>query len=130
MTYLLFKNIHTIAALITFAGFVLRGCWMIAESDRLQHRMTRTAPHVVDTALLLSGIAMLLLLAINPFAHDWLLAKFTGLVGYVLLGTVAIRRGATRWIRIVAFGAAVAVFAYIVGVALTKSATSWLAYLA
>lgn len=130
MSYLLIRNLHSLAALLTISGFMLRGYWMITGSDRLTHRMTRTVPHVVDTIFLLSGIAMLLMLSLNPFTQNWLLAKFAGLIVYILLGTIAIRRGSTMQIRKIAFIAALAVFAYIVGVALTKSAESWLAYLA
>lgn len=128
MAYLLLKNLHTIAAAVTITGFVLRGYWMVTASNRLQDRITRVAPHIVDTIFLLSGVAMLLMLSMNPFVHAWLLAKFAGLIAYVVLGSVAIRRGSTRRIRIVAFVAAVSVFAYIVGVAISKSAASWWAY--
>lgn len=129
MTYLLLKNLHTLSAMATITGFIVRGYWMMTESEKLQHRLTRIAPHVVDTVFLLSGIAMLAMLSLNPFAHNWLLAKFTGLIAYILLGTVAIRRGSTMQIRTVAFVAALSVFAYIVGVALAKSPASWLKYL-
>jgi len=129
MTYLLLKNIHALAALLSITGFVIRGYWMMTVSDKLQTRFTRVAPHVVDTVFLLSGVAMLMILSLNPIAHSWLLAKFAGLIIYILLGTIAIRRGSTLQIRTVAFVAALSVFAYIVGVALSKSAASWLAYL-
>jgi len=129
MSYWLIKNLHTLAALLTISGFMLRGYWMVTGSDRLQHRVTRTVPHIVDTIFLLSGIAMLAMLSLNPLSQAWLLAKFAGLIAYILLGTIAIRRGSTPQVRKVAFVAALAVFAYIVGVALSKSATSWLAYL-
>ena len=129
MSYWLIKNLHTLAALLTISGFMLRGYWMVTGSDRLQHRVTRTVQHIVDTIFLLSGIAMLAMLSLNPLSQAWLLAKFAGLIAYILLGTIAIRRGSTPQVRKVAFVAALAVFAYIVGVALSKSATSWLAYL-
>ena len=128
MTYLLIKNLHTLAAIVTITGFILRGYWMMTGSNKLQYRVTRIAPHVVDTVFLLSGIAMLVMLSLNPLAQSWLLAKFAGLVLYILLGTVAIRRGSTLQIRTVAFAAALSVFAYIIGVALSKSPASWLAY--
>lgn len=129
MSYGLIKNLHTLAALLTISGFMLRGYWMVTGSDRLTHRITRTVPHIVDTIFLLSGIAMLAMLSLNPLSQGWLLAKFTGLIVYILLGTIAIRRGTTLQIRKVAFVVALAVFAYIVGVALSKSAISWLAFL-
>jgi uncharacterized membrane protein SirB2 len=66
---------------------------------------------------------------LNAFSQPWLLAKFAGLVAYIVLGVFALRRGPTMQIRIVAFVGAIAVFAYIIGVALTKSPTSWLNFL-
>jgi uncharacterized membrane protein SirB2 len=102
---------------------------MMTQSDRLQRRMTRIAPHVIDTVFLLSGVALVFMLHMNAFSQPWLLAKFVGLIVYIVLGTFAIKRGATMQIRVIAFVGALAVFAYIVGVALTKSPASWLALL-
>jgi uncharacterized membrane protein SirB2 len=127
MTYLILKNLHVLAAATTISGFLLRGYWMLTESDKLQHRVTRVAPHIVDTVFLLSGLAMIWLLGMNPFTQPWLLAKFTGLIAYVLLGTIALKRGRTRQIRAIAGVGAVSVFAYIGGVAFTKSPFSWIA---
>ena len=58
------------------------------------------------------------------------LAKFVGLIGYIVLGIFALKLGATPHIRIVAFVGALAIFAYIVGVALAKSPASWLKLMA
>ena len=71
---------------------------------------------------------MLYLLSMNPFTQTWLLAKFGGLIAYILLGTIAIKRGPTLQIRVIAAVAAVSVFCYIVGVALSRSVVSWLAF--
>jgi len=127
MTYILIKHLHMLFAGLTITGFVVRGYWMMTGSDKLQHPVTRILPHIADTIFLLSGIAMLVLLSLNPLSQSWLLAKFTGLVLYILFGTLAIRRGPTREIRIIAFVAALSMFAYVVGVALAKSPASWLA---
>jgi uncharacterized membrane protein SirB2 len=129
MSYLFLKNIHTLLALLTISGFVLRGYWMMTDSGRLQQRTTRIAPHILDTVFLASGIAMLVLLSLNPLSQSWLLAKFAGLIAYILLGSVAIRRGPTQQVRVLAFVGALSVFAYVVGVALSKSPASWLACL-
>ena len=126
MTYLILKAIHIVAAMTTISGFLLRGYWMLTESDKLQHRVTRIVPHVVDTVFLLSGIAMVWMLHLNAFTQPWLIAKFTGLIAYILLGTIAIKRGRTPQIRVIAMVGAVSIFAYIAGVALTKSPFSWL----
>lgn len=119
-----------ITGVVTISGFVLRGYWMMTQSDKLQLKVTRITPHIIDTLFLLSGIALVWMLHLNAFAEPWLLAKFTGLIGYIVLGTFAIKRGPTLQIRIIAFVGALAVFAYIVGVALVKSPASWLKLLA
>ena len=125
MMYLFLKHTHMIAAAATFSGFVLRGYWMLIESDKLQQRLVRIAPHIVDTVFLLSGAAMIWILNLNPFTQLWLMAKFTGLIAYILLGTIAIKRGPTKQIRAIALVGALSVFAYIAGVAISKSPLSW-----
>ena len=102
---------------------------MIVESDWLDRRATRIAPHIIDTLFLATGIGMLVTISLNPFSQPWLMAKFAGLMLYVLLGTVAIKRGSSRVVRIAAFIAALATFAYIVCVGLTRSTLSWIAFL-
>lgn len=129
LTYLLIKSLHMITAIATISGFILRGYWMMIQSDKLQMKLVRIAPHVIDTLFLLSGIALLTLLQLNVLSEPWLLAKFTGLVGYIVLGAYAIKRGPTLQIRIIAFIGALSLFAYIVGIALTKSPASWVVFL-
>lgn len=129
MTYFVLKNVHVLAAMTTISGFLLRGYWMIIGSEKLQHRVTKIVPHVVDTVFLLSGVAMVWLLHLDPFRQPWLIAKFSGLLVYILLGTIAIKRGRTPQIRLIALVGAVSVFAYIAGVAITKSPLSWMRFL-
>lgn len=126
--YAVLKNVHILCAALTIAGFVLRGYWMMTSSALLDRRLTRTLPHIVDTIFLLSGIGMLLTLSLNPLTQSWLIAKFVGLIAYIVLGMVALRRGPTLASRQLAFLGALAVFAYIVGVALSHSPLSWGAY--
>lgn len=130
MLYWGIKSLHFIMAVATILGFMLRGYWMMTESDRLQLKITRIAPHIIDTIFLLSGIALVFMLHLNVFTQPWLLAKFAGLIIYIVLGSIALKRGATRQIRVVAFVAALAVFGYIVGVATAKSPASWLSLFA
>ena len=127
--YMLLKYTHAVLAIVTISGFLLRGVWMIRDSALLSHRITRIAPHVLDTLFLLTGIVMVQILALPVMQSPWLLAKFAGLVAYIVLGAIALRRGPTREIRMVAFVGAVSMFAYVLGVALSRSPASWLAYL-
>lgn len=127
--YLTLKFIHVTCAMLTIAGFILRGYWMMSDSAWSQHRFTRIAPHVIDTLFLASAIALVFELKFQLLQQNWLLAKIAGLIAYIVLGLFALRLGRTLQARAVAFFAAVAVFAYIVGVAVSKSVGSWLAYL-
>ncbi len=125
--YQTLKIIHVGAAILTISGFMLRGMWMISGSPNLGRPLVRIAPHVIDTIFLLSGIALILTLRLPVLTQPWLLTKFAALVVYILLGTIALRRGKTVRVRVTAFLLALATFAYIVGVALSKSLLSWLA---
>jgi uncharacterized membrane protein SirB2 len=59
--------------------------------------------------------------------RGWLPAKIFGLVLYIVLGTVAIKRGRSAGARTAAGIAALAVLAWIVSVALSKSPWGFLA---
>jgi uncharacterized membrane protein SirB2 len=120
MSYLILKNLHVGAVAVSFSLFVLRGLWMLGAPHRLQTRWVRIVPHVVDTLLLASAIALAVLTVQYPFSQPWLTAKVLGLFVYILLGMVALRRGPTLGRRALAWLSALAVFAYIVVVALTR----------
>lgn len=117
--YLVAKSIHVGCAVLSLAGFGLRGALMLAGSRRLETRFARVAPHVVDTLLLVSALWLAWLLDQYPFVQGWLTAKVVGLVAYIGFGIVALRRGRSRGVRKAAFAGAVVSAAYIVSVALT-----------
>ena len=119
--YAFLKATHVACVALSYLGFVVRGVWMMRGSAWLQKRWVRIAPHVVDTLLLASAVGLAVLLRLNPAAHPWLAAKIIALVIYIVLGTIALRRGRTRATRIGAWVGAQAVFFYIVAVALTRS---------
>ena len=81
----------------------------------------RIAPHVNDTLLLAAAIALAVLSRQYPFAEGWLTAKVLGLVAYIGIGTVAMRPGRPRHVRVAAWAAGLGVLAYIVGVAVTRN---------
>lgn len=125
--YDLLKTVHVACVAASIAFFVVRVGWMLAGSQRLQRRWVRILPHFVDTALLASAIALAVLIRDVPGTRGWLTAKVVGLVVYIVLGTIALKRGRTRRIRLAAFIGAIAVYAYIVSVAVTKSPAGFLA---
>lgn len=121
MSYLALKHVHMTFAVLSGALFLIRGLWMLAESNYLQQRWVRIAPHIVDTLLLASAIGLALWSSQYPGQSPWLSAKLVALVAYVGLGTVALKRGRTRQVRALAFVGALACFAYILAVAVTKN---------
>lgn len=123
------KLIHIGTAILTISGFVLRGYWMLSGSPKLQLKLVKIAPHIVDTVFLLSGIALIVTLNLPVLSQNWLLMKFVALVAYIVLGVIALR-GKSMRSRTIAFVLALATFLYIVGVALSKSTASWITVLA
>ena len=126
-SYTILKAVHLATAAASITLFALRGGWMIAAPERLRLRWVRIVPHVIDTLLLASAIALAIMIRKYPGTHGWLTAKVVALLAYIVLGSIALKRGRTLKLRIAAFVAALATFAYIVWVAITKSPAGFLA---
>ena len=122
MDYSAIKQLHIACAALSGSLFLLRGIWMLRDSSMLQRRWVRVVPHVVDTLLLTSAIFLVVFSGQYPFAQGWLTAKVLALLVYIVLGIVALRLGRSKALRGWAFIAALAVFAYIGSVAMTKHA--------
>lgn len=122
MSYMALKHIHLTTIAITFVLFSLRAVWMLMEFPQLQKKWVKIVPHINDTILLISALGLAYLLRQYPFQAGWVTAKVLGLVAYIILGTIALKRGRTKAIRVTAMVGAYLVFFYIVRVALTKMA--------
>jgi uncharacterized membrane protein SirB2 len=120
MSYLAVKHLHVTCAALSGLLFLLRGFWMLRGSALLQQRWVKIVPHVIDTALLASALVMVFWSGQYPFVQGWLTAKVFALIAYIVLGTIALKRGKTKQVRLAAFIGALTVFAYIVKVALTR----------
>ncbi|HTN49212.1 MAG TPA: SirB2 family protein [Burkholderiaceae bacterium] len=119
LLYALLKTLHVSAIAISGLGFVLR--YALLAPGRARPAWVRVGPHVVDTVLLVSAIALACLQQASPLALPWLAAKIVALPLYIGLGTIALKRGRLPRQRAVAFVAALACYAYIVSVALTRN---------
>jgi len=125
--YAVLKLIHVSCVVTSYALFVVRGVWMMRQSPLLGQRWIRVIPHLVDTMLLASAVAMAVSTRQYPFGAEWLTAKLLALVCYIGLGMIALKRGSTRGARIAAWVSAQAVFFYIVAVAITRNPLPWTA---
>jgi hypothetical protein len=70
------------------------GCW--PTHNGCSNQLVRVLPHIVDTVLLGSAIAMAVISAQYPFAADWLTAKLIGLLIYIGCGTMALKRARSK----------------------------------
>ena len=123
------KYLHVTCVVISITGFFLRGWLTFAGSPVMNRRWLKWAPHLNDTILLAAAIGLATMSGQYPFVAPWLTAKIVGLLAYILLGVVALRPGRPRGVRIAAWLAALAVFGYVVSVALTRSPAGGLLWL-
>jgi uncharacterized membrane protein SirB2 len=115
-TYFLAKHLHQLAVVILIAAFVIRGLFMLAGSGALQRRWVTIVTHVNDTVLLVSALYMAFVIGFQ----DWVIAKLVGLVVFVGIGIVALKRGRTKGVRTAAFVAGLVLLAYLAAVAVKK----------
>ena len=121
MDYSTIKAVHMTSVAASWLLFTLRGWWMLRAPDMLAQRWVRIVPHVIDTVLLASAVLLAIAIRQYPLQAPWITAKLAGLIAYIVLGTIALKRGKTQGARVGALIAAQAVFFYIVAVAVTKS---------
>lgn len=122
ISYLAVKHLHISCAIVSGSFFAVRGYWRMRDAAILQTKWVRILPHLIDTVLLASALTMVFWSGQYPFVQNWLSAKVLALLAYIVLGSIALKRGRTAATRAAAFVAALATFAYIVGVALTRQA--------
>ncbi len=123
------KTIHVTCVVLSFAGFFIRGIWMLRDYSLLQQRWVKTTTHIVDTLLLASAITLAVQMHLSPMEQPWLMAKIIALLVYIGIGMIALRFGRSRTIRLYAWLVGLVTIAYIVSVAFSKSVLGWFAYI-
>ncbi len=119
--YIAIKHFHLTCVVLSGLGFLTRGFWMLTAPEKLGRTWVRFTPHVVDTLLLVSALALAAWSHQWPFEQPWLTAKVIALLLYIGFGTIALKRGKSRAARTVALVLALLSFGYIVGAALTRN---------
>ena len=114
------KTIHIALAYITVAGFAARVLLALADSSLRSHKLVRVLPHVIDTLLLIAGVALVFTLGYS-LTSPWLLAKIVALLGYIGFGVLALRAG-TLAPRLVGILGALVCVVYLFQVAYSKQA--------
>ncbi len=111
------RAVHVFAVLASGGLFALRGALMLARSRWTNHVALRWLSYTIDTVLLTAALMLATMLHQYPFVHGWLTVKVLLLVVYVVLGSLALKRGRTRRQQVACFLAALATFAFTYSVA-------------
>jgi len=119
--YASIKLLHQSAVVLSGLGFAARGIASFSGAQWTQGRLAKTLPHLVDTVLLVSAVALAAMLHLNPAHTPWLLSKLLGLLLYIGLGLVAMRPRFRLKIRATAWALALVVLSWIVSVAILKN---------
>jgi uncharacterized membrane protein SirB2 len=115
--YLHLRHAHICFVILSIALFCLRGSLMLAGSQKMNGPVLRYASYTIDTGLLTAALMLTAVIHQYPFTTGWLTMKVVLLVLYVVLGSIALKRGATRRSRTLAFVAALVTVAFLVSVA-------------
>lgn len=118
--YMAFKHLHLLLVALSVALLCLRFALRVRESAVLQQKFLKIAPHVVDTFLLLSAVALMFTIQQYPFVDAWLTEKVLALLAYIALGYSALK-GRTAAIRWLSFLGALGWLGLMVRVALSKT---------
>lgn len=127
--YLLVKYVHVISVSLSVTGFFLRGILMLREAPLMNARWVKILPHVNDTILLIAALTLAAMSNQYPFVTGWVTAKVFGVIAYIVLGALTLRDPSTRRMRVICWIASLAVFGWIVSVALTRQPMGFLSRL-
>ena len=115
--YLALRSAHIGLALISVTIFLLRGGLMLADSPARDTPWLKYPSYAVDTMLLTAALMLTTVIHQYPFTTGWLTMKVVLLVIYVVLGSIALKRGRTRRVRAMALGAALLTVGFLFTVA-------------
>ena len=123
-TFSTLLTIHLVSIVLSVGLLTLRFWWRSANTRLATARWTRILPPIIDTVLLLSGVALIAKTHILPFTEQgtWLTEKLFGVIIYIVLGFIALdyRRARSQQARLVAFPLALVVLYIIIKLATTK----------
>jgi uncharacterized membrane protein SirB2 len=111
------KSVHVAAVLASGLLFLFRGAALHAGMTWAMAAPLRYLSYSIDTILLTAALMLVTLLHQYPFVHAWLTVKVLLLIVYVVLGSLALKRAATRRGRIVCWLAALLVYCFIISIA-------------
>lgn len=112
------RLVHIWSVIASGALFAARGIALFSGAGIAMAMPVRLLSYTIDTVLLTAALMLMTIVQQYPFIDHWLTVKVILLAVYIALGMVAFRFARTQNMRIGAFAAALAVYAYILSVAL------------
>ena len=124
--YAQIRAVHIVAAMLSGSLFAMRGLGVLADARWPMHAAVRYGSYAIDTVLLTAALMLVTVLPSAMFANQWLTVKLVLLVGYIVLGSFALKRARTRRARVSCYLAALALFGLVVGIARAHHPLGWL----
>lgn len=121
--YMAFKHLHLTLAALTVLIFLVRAMFVLVWPAGIRKRWLKVTAHAVDGLLILSAIALLVVMQMNPIHVGWVLAKIVALVAYIGFSVYAFKTAPTLPTRLVGVVLAGAALAYIAMVAVRRTPT-------
>lgn len=122
--YSLVKMFHVSCVIVSLSGFAIRAMLKLGNSKLLQRKLLKVLPHVVDTFLLISAVALVVMSGMYPWLVGWVGAKLIALVAYIVAGSIFMRARQGSQSQYLWLGVSLLIAGYIVAVALSKSPTA------
>lgn len=87
------KHTHLLFIALSVFLFVFRFGLLMANSQWLEKKWLKVVPHLIDTCLLATGIALIGITGIMPFTEHslWMTEKLACVFAYFALGFVALQ---------------------------------------
>jgi uncharacterized membrane protein SirB2 len=112
------RLVHIVAVLASGGLFFVRGLALFAGArSAALAAPVRYIAYTIDTVLLTAALMLTTIVHQYPFVHGWLTVKVVLLVVYIVLGIIAFWKGRRSGVRVGAWLAALAVYAFIYSVA-------------
>ncbi|MCO7206833.1 MULTISPECIES: SirB2 family protein [Pseudoalteromonas] len=94
MDYLAVKHTHMLFAVLSIILFYVRSFSRLKTGALAKNKVVFIGSHSIDTLLLVSAVALIVMAGFNPLEQSWLLEKIILVVAYIALGIVAAKQSA------------------------------------
>jgi uncharacterized membrane protein SirB2 len=88
MEYIAIKHTHVMFALLSVVLFYTRTMSRFMSGKLASNKLVFIGSHILDTLLLISAVALLVVAGMNPFQQPWLTEKIVLVIAYIGFGFV------------------------------------------